>query len=685
MQDNYQRSSIDKKNNDSNKVTDDQEISQHNMKCLLEDSPIAILTCNNAVDLTYYNRAAVKLWGTVPSANHEPWYNYWKIYSATGEIMPLAELPMAKALKEPWLINGEEITIETADHVFKRVLVYSRPLYDHQNNIVGTHSSLVDISDKILQESKQATLAAIVESSDDAIISKNLDGIIVSWNAGAARIFGYTEKEVVGKSITILIPPSRIKEEELILSQIRAGKKVDHFETIRVAKSGIEIPISITVSPVKDNYGNIVGASKIARDISEQVEAQRAIKQNSLNLELLNSIGKVILENLDVNSLLQQVTDATTKITGAAFGAFFYNTTDVDGDPFILYTLSGADKSNFKSFDMPNKTGIFKQTFTDSKVIRHDDVTKDPDYSKFGQHFGMPEGHLKVVSYLAVPVVSTTGQVSGALIFGHPSAGVFKAEHEDIVGSIAAQAAVALENSKLFEEVKALSSKKDEFIALASHELKTPLTTIKGFLQVISKMNQDTVGKLFIDKCLYQVGKLTALISDLLDVSKIEAGKLQFHSEPLDLVRLLKDVMETFPYTNKSHQIIFEHPNEQSIVLADKQRIEQVVINLLTNAIKYSPKSDKVYVDIENEGAFVNVRIKDEGIGLKEEHLSKIFNRFYRAEGIGNVSGLGIGLFLTKEIIDRHNGTILVKSEYGKGSEFLFSLPLQQISKKQYG
>jgi PAS domain S-box-containing protein len=680
MQDNYQRSAIEKLSDNSKLVPANQELSQQHMKGLLEDSPIAIFTCNIAAELTYYNPAAVRLWGTVPTLNNEPWYKSWKMYHMTGEVMGIADSPMAKALIEPQAINGQEITIETQEHVFKRVLVYSRLLFDDQQNKIGTHNSLVDISDKIFIESKQAVLAAIVESSDDAIISKNLDGIIVSWNAGAERIFGYTEKEAVGKSITILIPRSRLKEEEIIISQIRAGKKVDHFETVRVAKSGKEIPISITVSPVKDNYGNIVGASKIARDISEQLEAQKAIRQNSQNLELLNSIGKVILENLDVNSLLQQVTDATTKITGAAFGAFFYNTTNVDGDPFVLYTLSGAPRSSFEKFGMPHKTPIFKQTFTDSKVVRLDDVTQDPNYGKLGPYFGLPEGHLKVVSYLAVPVISTSGEVIGALIFGHPSPGMFKAEHQDIIGSIAAQAAIALENSKLFEEVKALNAKKDEFIALASHELKTPLTTIKGFLQIVSKKNQDTVGKLFVDKSLYQVEKLNSLISDLLDVSKIEAGKLQFQTESVDLVLLLKDVMETFPYTNRSHEIVFDAPNEQIIVLVDKQRIEQVVINLLTNAIKYSPMANKVYVTVKNADGFATVKVKDEGIGLKEEHLSKIFNRFYRADGVGNVSGLGIGLFLTKEIIDRHNGTILVNSEFGEGSEFLFSLPLQKFN-----
>lgn len=677
MRDIYPNSSMAENDDKNRRGEPEQEISSQQMNSLLKDSPVAIYTCNRAGHLTFFNQAAARLWGVVPELNTDDWYSSWKTYFITGEVMPLTESPMAKAFLENRIVDGEEITIETFDHVFKRVLVYSRPLYDAQGESSGTYNTLVDVSDKIFIESKQAILSAIVESSDDAIISKNLQGIIVSWNAGAERIFGYTEKEIVGKSITVLIPTARLKEEEEILRRIRSGKKVDHFETMRLSKSGKEIPISITVSPVKDSYGNIVGASKIARDISEQVEAQRVIKQNAQNLEILNSIGKVILENLDVNSLLQRVTDATTKITGADFGAFFYNTTNLQGDPFVFYTLSGAEKSSFERLFMPKNPGILTQTFVNGKVLRITDITTYPDFSNCTPEYEVATNQLTVSSYLAVPVTSTTGQVIGALVFGHQDPGAFKVEHEDIIGSIAAQAAIALENSQLFEEVKALSSKKDEFIALASHELKTPLTTIKGFLQLISKKNQDTLGKLFIDKTLYQVERLSSLISDLLDVSKIEAGKLQFNTETLDLVTLLTDVMETFPYTNKSHKILFTAPREPSIVIADRLRLEQAVINLLTNAIKYSPKADKVYVAIKNAEKFVTVSIRDEGIGLEKEHLNKIFNRFYRAAGVGNVSGLGIGLFLTKEIIERHHGTIYVQSEFGKGSEFFFTLPLK--------
>jgi PAS domain S-box-containing protein len=586
---------------------------------------------------------------------------------------------MARTLKEGLSFENEEVIIETPEHVFKRILASPRPIFNRENVLIGAHNTLVDISDKVVGESKQSVLSAIVASSDDAIISKNLHSIITSWNAGATRIFEYTEAEMIGKSITILIPANRINEEDTILRQIRSGHKVDHFETIRISKSGREIPLSITISPIKDSQGNIVGASKIARDISERIVAQRTIQQNATNLEVLNSVGKVILGNLDVDGLLQQVTDATTKITGADFGAFFYNTVDTDGDPFTLFSLSGVPRSAFGQFGIPSQTGIFKPTFTEGKVVRIDDVSKGSEFGIFDPHFGMPEAILHVTSYLAVPVSSAEGHVIGALIFGHSEAGIFKAEHEDIVGSIAAQAAIALENSRLFQEVTALSAKKDEFIALASHELKTPLTTIKGYLQILAKKEQDSLGKMFVDKTLDQVGKLNSLIGDLLDISKIEAGKLQFNFETFELRKLLMEVLDTFPYTNKSHEIILADLQDEFIVVADKQRIEQVIINLLTNAIKYSPKANQVHIRMERTGGDVIVKIKDQGIGLKDEHLDKIFTRFYRAEGIGNVSGLGIGLHLTKEIIDRHEGKIGVVSEFGKGSEFFFSLPLQDV------
>jgi len=653
----------------------DIETQNNQFKSLLEASPLAVYTSDQHGHLTFFNQATVHILGMTPVLGADLWSGQWKMYFPDGRPMEIVDSPMAKALNQIAKFENEEIVIRRLDDSFRRLLVYSIPTYNEAKAFSGTYNTFVDITAKSSYETKQSVLSAIVESSDDAIISKDLNGIISSWNQGAERIFGYTEQEVIGRPVSILIPKPRLNEEDNILGQIRQGNKVKHFETVRVSKTGRLIPISLTVSPVKDMSGKIIGASKIARDITEQVEAQAAIKRNAQNLELLNSIGKVILEKLEVNEVLQQVTDVTTRITGAAFGAFFYNTFDEEGEAIMLFTLSGAPRQALESIGID----LFKPTFSAHQVIRIDDVTKDDRYAKNLPLLGMPKGYLDVRSYLAVPVVSTNGEVIGGLLFGHPKVARFKAEHEDLVESIASQAAIALDNSRLFEELKAMSDKKDEFIALASHELKTPLTTIKGYLQLLAKKKQDRVNALFIDKTLDQVGKLNSLVADLLDVSKIEAGKLQFNLEAFDLRLVLKDVMETFPYTYKTHKIIFHDQLEPACVYADKQRIEQVINNLLTNAIKYSPNSDLVEVSIYKDADTVTVKVKDFGIGLKEEHKRKIFTRFYRAEGIVNVSGLGIGLHLTKEIIDRHHGQIGVESKFGVGSEFYFTLPAYQV------
>jgi PAS domain S-box-containing protein len=641
------------------------------LKQMVIGSPVAIYTCDKDGYVTFYNEAAAKLWGRAPEIGVDLWCGSWKIYFPDGRPMPLDQCPMALTLKEGQIFNGEEIVIETPDHSFLNLLVFPRPLLNDDGELIGAYNTLVDITNQKVGEEKQAILSAIVESSDDAIISKNLNGIITSWNTGATKIFGYTESEIIGRHISTLIPQQLQAEEEIIISNIKSGRKIDHFQTVRLHKSGRPIAISITVSPVKDSRGTITGASKIARDITEQLRAERIIKETAERFNILNSIGKAISEKLDVQEILQKVTDATTNITGAAFGAFFYNTVDEEGEAFMLFALSGASRESFEKIGMPRNTEVFNATFSGIGVVRADDIRKDPKYGKNAPHFGMPEGHLPVVSYLAVPVISSSGKVIGGLFFGHPESGVFKAEHEDMVVSIASQAAVALDNSILFEEVKALSAKKDEFIALASHELKTPLTTIKGYLQVLTRNEKDNVSKLFVGKAIGQVEKLDTLINDLLNV-------LQFQMEVFDLQETLLDIMETYQYNSTLHKMICDIPNEAVWIYADKQRIEQAITNIISNAIKYSPNAEAVYISLEKTDSGITFKVRDEGIGLTEQQKRQVFSRFFRAESIKSISGLGLGLYLTKEIIDRHNGTIGVSSTFGVGSEFYFTLPGMQ-------
>ena len=562
--------------------------------------------------------------------------------------------------------SGKEIPVS---------LIFS-PIKNQDGKIIGTSQIAQDISFEHQAEEKQSMLAAIIESSEDAIISKTLDGIITTWNKGAEHIFGYTEKEAVGQPISILLPADRLSEEEAIIASLRRGERVGHIQTIRKTKDGRLLNISLAVSPIKNRDGVVIGVSKVARNITSQKKSERLIAKHMERLELLNVVGRSINGSLDLQQILQQVTDSTTKLTGAAFGAFFYNQVNQEDESYGLYTLSGVPKEAFANFPMPRNTTLFHPTFSGAGVVRSDDVTLDSRFGKSGPFFGKPSGHLPVVSYLAVPVKTKSGEVIGGLFFGHQDKAVFKKEHEELVLTVASQAAIAIENSRLFKEVEELSAKKDEFIAMASHELKTPMTSLFGFLQLANRHVVEGVSKNLIEKSIKQLQKMIVLVTDLFDVSKIQAGKLQLNMECLNLGLLVQEIKESFLQAHPDHNLTIEIP-EESFVHADRMRLEQVLTNLLNNAVKYAPEQKTIELKVLHVDKVVHTSVKDFGPGISEENQRHIFGQFYQAkENRDSSSGLGLGLFISKDIIERHGGQIWVESKPGNGATFNFSLPL---------
>ena len=645
---------------------------------LFDNLPIAVYTCDKDGYITSFNQAAAILWGRAPETGKDLWCGSWKIFNVDGRPLNLDSCPMARTLKEGVAIEGEEIIIERPDGTRLNILPYPVPVFNEAGELIGAVNTLIDVTEQRFGETKQAMLAAIIESSEDAIVSKTLDGTVTSWNKSAAKMFGYNEGEMVGKSIITVIPKDRRQEEVVILGKIRQGEKVEHYETVRLRKDGTEIAVSLTISPIKNAAGQVIGASKIARDISKQKTSEESLQRYANNLETVNSVGKMVSERLDVQEILQQVTDVTTEATGAAFGAFFYNKLDEHGESYTLFTLSGAPREAFEKFGMPRNTAVFNPTFSGEGTVRVDDITKDPRYGKNHPHYGMPKGHLPVVSYLAVPVISKSGVVIGGLFYGHPEPGRFSVHHESLVESVATQAAIALENARLYEEIKKLNARKDDFIGLASHELKTPVTSLSGYLQIINRrLPSDDVNKPFIEKALAQINKLSGLISDLLDVSKIETGQLPLSFTGFDLQHLAKEVIEVMQFSTKTHRLTLDSNINKLLVTADRQRIEQVIINLLSNAIKYSPGANEVNVTVSAADNKALVAVRDFGLGITRDQQERIFNRFYRVEDMAaHISGLGIGLFISKEIISRHNGRLWVESEPGKGSVFFFEIPV---------
>ena len=277
-------------------------------RTVLDALPAAVYTTDAKGRITYYNRAAVELAGREPRLGEDEWCVTWRLYTADGVPLPHDCCPMAIALKENRAIRGVEAVLERPDGTRIPFLPYPTPVRDASGTVIGAVNMLVDIGTRKTAESARAYLAAIVGSSDDAIVSKDLNGIVTSWNRGAQAIFGYTAEEMIGQPILRLFPPDRLAEEDLILARIRCGEKIDHFETVRRRKDGVLIDVSLTISPVRDESGRIIGVSKIARDVTEQKRAEAALRE--LNDSLEQRVAERTRELAEANErLMTEVAD----------------------------------------------------------------------------------------------------------------------------------------------------------------------------------------------------------------------------------------------------------------------------------------------------------------------------------------------------------------------------------------
>jgi PAS domain S-box-containing protein len=682
-------------------------------------------------------------------------------------------------------------------------------------------------------ELAQYWIAALIESADDAIISKTLEGIITSWNNGAERIFGYTADEVIGKPITILIPKDHLDEEPAILARLRAGERIEHYETVRVRKDGRRIDISLTVSPIVGPERSIVGASKIARDITDQRQARKALDEASERLRLalaashlgdwswnprtdvvtmsetaarifdippgpymtwtqmhellhvddrelarvavenalatrtdydveyrvrrtdgsetwiaakgrglysesgevvgmlgfvqdiserktteatlreqantlrtLNEVGKIISAELDLHNTVQAVTDAATELTRARFGSFFYNVLNEEGASYMLYTLAGVPLEAFAHFPMRRATDLFGPTFRGEGVVRIDNVGLDPRYGKNSPYFGMPDGHLPVVSYLAVPVVSRSGEVLGGLFFGHPEPGVFTERDESTVVGLASQAAIAMDNARLYEaatrarreaeqaaiqneklyrQAEESSRLKEEFLATISHELRTPLSAILGWARMlrVSQLSPENSAKA-LDTIERNARVQAKLVDDLLDVSRIITGKLRMDVRPADPNSFIDAAVEAVKPAAEAKGVRMQKLIDTGVISipGDPSRLQQVVWNLLSNAIKFTPRGGRVQIRSERVNSHLEIVVSDTGQGIPTDFLPHVFDRFRQADQKTSRQhgGLGLGLAIVRHLIELHGGTVSAASEgEGKGATFTVMLPITPI------
>jgi PAS domain S-box-containing protein len=456
-------------------------------------------------------------------------------------------------------------------------------------------------------------------------------------------------------------------------------------------------------NPVRDDSGRVVRWLGTNTDLESVDRARRAQLDEARMLELINRAGKALMSQLDLESLLQHVTDAATELSGAKFGAFFYNAVREDGEVYQLYTLSGAPRSAFADFGHPRATPLFGPTFHGAPTIRIDDVTQDPRYGQWGPHHGMPPGHLPVRSYLAVPVTGRSGEVIGGLFFGHPEPGVFTARTERLVAGITAHAAIAIENARLYEalkrgaqeregllaaeraarlEAEQASTMKDEFLSTLSHELRTPLSAILGWAHLLQSGPCDAEETASgLDTIARNARAQSKLIDDLLDMSRIVSGKVRLDVQPTDLNTILEATIDATRPSADAKQITLRKviDPQAGAVIGDPNRLQQVVWNLLSNAVKFTPKGGSVDVALSRVDSQVQISVSDTGVGIDPEFLPHVFDRFRQADASMSRAhgGLGLGLAIVRHLVELHGGSVHAASPGpAQGSTFLVRLPV---------
>jgi len=436
-----------------------------------------------------------------------------------------------------------------------------------------------------------------------------------------------------------------------------------------------------------ENARTILAARRRAEE--ELLAARKALEEERLGLELLNATALKLGSQLDQRSLLQAVTDAATEICGAKFGAFFYNVVTPQGEAYQLFTLSGAPREAFEKFGMPRNTPVFEPTFSGTAVVRSDDITKDERYGKMAPHHGMPQGHLSVRSYLAVPVRSRSGEVLGGLFFGHPLPAVFNERAERLVEGIAAHAAIAIDNARLYDserraraEAERQSEIKEDFLATLSHELRTPLGAILGWAQVMAsrRMEPEEMARA-VQVIEHNARAQTRLIEDLLDMSRITSGKVRLDIQPLYPAVLVQAALETLRPAAEAKGVRMESVLDPKAgpVSGDPSRLQQIVWNLLSNAVKFTPRGGKVQVVLQRVNSHIEISVADTGIGIRPEFLPHVFDRFRQADSTTTrgEGGLGIGLSIAKHLVDLHGGTLRAASlGEGRGATFTVELPM---------
>ncbi len=604
----------------------------------------AVITTDIEGRITYVNEVAESITGwSHNDALGQPLDRVFHIVNETTR-QPV-ENPATRALRQGVVVglanhtvlikkDGQECPIDDS----------AAPIRNEQGYVSGCVLIFRDVTAQRLAERDKANqlltaqlLASIVESSNDAIIGKSLEGVIQSWNAGAERLFGFSAEQAVGRHISLVIPPERISEEDQILASLRAGQRIEHFETERRRSDGQLISVSLTISPIKDDTGNVIGASKIVRDITNR--------------------KRIETERQKFVTLVENSTD-------------FIGMCDLQGIPFFinhaglemvgLDNIEQARSTPMTDFFFPEDQGkIMNEFFPEVRKNGHGEIQIRFRHFKTG-----------AARWMAFKVLTLTDTANQPIGFATVSQDVTERKRlEDDLRRLAA-------------DLSETDRRKNEFLATLAHELRNPLAPMSNMLEVVKRAAGD--GQILTrahETIERQLGQMVRLVDDLLDLNRITHDRLVLRRSEVELSSVIEQAVEVSrPLIDAAgHHLIVDLPDEPIYLNADGARLSQVFGNLLNNSCKYTTPEGIISLSAERVDGEVVVTVKDNGAGIPPHKLDRIFDMFMQVDGDSERAqgGLGIGLTLVKRFTQMHGGSISARSDgEGLGSEFVVRLPI---------
>jgi len=682
----------------------------------------------NELGFLYNDPYAEILGAKHPAALGSKFYDIWsEIWSDISPLIDAAMSGEATYREDLPLVMNRKGFDEQAYFTFS----YS-PVRGDDGAIAGMFCACTETTEKVVSEIRmresEEQFRDVFEHAGVGMIQIDSNWRILKSNRAYSDISGRSEEELKGLSSLAFTHPDDVELSETNL------KRIDSREVERVSFEKRYVQPDGRIIWVRSNLARIGDGKsghrflKVVEDITGEKLATEVASEKSQQLETLNRVGGALAAELDLETVVQMVTDAGVELTGADFGAFFYNVTNDAGGSYMLYTLSGAERSQFDKFGMPRNTEVFGPTFAGNGVVRSDNITKDPRYGRNAPHKGMPEGHLPVVSYLAVPVKGRSDDVIGGLFFGHHLEGQFSEQHESLMVAIAAQAAIAMDNAKLYrdaqreienrlkaeqairqlneslesrvaEEIERRSATEDALRQLQkmetvgqltggiAHDFNNLLQIISGNLDIVRRNlpHESARLKRSVDNAMKGAERAAMLTQRLLAFSR----RQPLAPKVLDANKLVSGMSEMLHRTlGETYSIETVLASGLWKIEADPNQLESALLNLAVNGRDAMPNGGKLTIETSNThldrrycefntgaspGQYVVICVTDTGQGMDRETAEKAFEPFFTTKGVGK--GTGLGLSMVYGFVKQSGGHIKIYSEVGQGTTIKIYLP----------